>query len=399
MYPARQIAAPMNRTGAPPVRLCALPASGEIQAFDHPGQSVPAQLAQDWIDLAADASEANVFAEHWFVAAALATLGAGAEISILEVRRGAGLIGVIPVSVVRDYGRNPVRFVQNWCHHQLFLGTPLVRSGEEPAFWTGVLDLLDAADWAPNFLHLRCIGADGPVHRGLVAAAQARGRSAPIVHRESRAWLQSTLDAQAYYEQAVRPKKRKEIRRLRNRLGELGRIEMRALESAGVLDMWCDEFLALERAGWKGREGSALACAPPTAQFFRELLGAAWQAGALQFLRLDLDGRPIAMLVNLLSPPGSFSFKTAFDENYAQFSPGVLIQLENLKILERGDVAWMDSCASENHPMIDSLWRERREVVRITIRLRGARRLMVFAASRALEIAWRSLRRISGKAR
>ena len=35
--------------------------------------------------------------------------------------------------------------------------------------------------------------------------------------------------------------------------------------------------------------------------------------------------------------------------------------------------------------MIDSLWTERRAIVRVTVRLKGARRPLVFALCRALE--------------
>jgi hypothetical protein len=176
-------------------------------------------------------------------------------------------------------------------------------------------------------------------------------------------------------------------------------VRARTLVDGLELGRWCDEFLVLERAGWKGREGSALSCSPETEAFFRDALVGAWSAGRLQFLRLDLEGRAIAMLVNFLAPPGSFSFKTAFDESHAIFSPGVLIQLENLKILERADIDWMDSCACEAHPMIDSIWRERREIVRVTIRLSGLRRSIVFSACRVLETLWRAFRTFAGKSR
>jgi len=134
------------------------------------------------------------------------------------------------------------------------------------------------------------------------------------------------------------------------------------------------------------------ACSAETELFFRETLAAAWDAGRLQFLRLDLGGRPIAMLVNFLTPPGSFSFKTVFDEGFARFSPGVLIQLENLAILDNPDIAWMDSCAAQEHPMIDSLWTERRAIVRATVRLKGARRAVIWALCRALETASAALK-------
>ena len=92
------------------------------------------------------------------------------------------------------------------------------------------------------------------------------------------------------------------------------------------------------------------------------------------------------MLVNFLTPPGGFTFKTVFDEAFARFSPGVQIQLDNLDILTRPDIAWMDSCAVEDHPMIDSLWTGRRSIVRVTIRLKGARRTLSYAICRALEL-------------
>lgn len=379
-----RIKAPTDRRGASRVALAAVPASPEVRVIVSPAARAVDALAPEWAQLAAEASEPNAFAEHWFVAAALRTLPADAEVRLLEVRRGGRLIGLLAVEVARFYARLPVRFVRNWCHDQAFLGTPLVAAGEESAFWTAALAALDAADWAPNFLHLRRMGEGGPVLRGLAGAE--------MVHRYFRAFLRSDLAPTAYYGHAVRQKKRKELRRLRNRLAELGRLESRILDDRAALDGWCAAFLALEQAGWKGREGTALASHEAGAQFFHEALAGAWEAGRLQFRRLDLDGRPIAMLVNFLDPPGGFSFKTAFDEDYAQFSPGVLLQVDNLDILDRADIAWMDSCAMQDHPMIDSLWTERRAIVRVTVPLAGARRRIVHAFCRAVEGAWRALK-------
>ncbi len=399
MRPAAQIAVPLDPAGAPPVRLESVRAVSGLRAWVHDGGSIPTALIRDWADLAEAASEPNSFAEPWFVTASLATLGQGREIRLIEVRRDAVLIGVIPLSIEIHYGRLPVRFVQNWCHHQLFLGTPLVRRGEETAFWSALLECLDGAAWAPNFLHLRGLVEDGPVHRGLAAAAALHRRSCATVHCESRALLENGFDPEAYYRAAVRPKKRKEIRRLQSRLAELGEVRARRLEPDEPLEPWCDAFLALERAGWKGRADTALACDPNTQLFFRGAVAGAHAAGRLEFLRLDLDGRPIAMLANFLAPPGSFSFKTCFDEAFARFSPGLLIQLENLAILNRRNIGWMDSCAVAGHPMIDSLWRERRSVIRVTVPLRGARRFMLFAGCRALESGSAALRRLTGGSR
>jgi hypothetical protein len=137
-----------------------------------------------------------------------------------------------------------------------------------------------------------------------------------------------------------------------------------------------------------------LASCPAKAAFFRDAIAGAQAAGRLEFLRLALDGRPIAMLVNFFAPPGGFTFKIAFDEENARFSPGVLIQIDNLAVLERPDVAWMDSCAVEDHPMINSLWTERCSIVRVTIPLAGRRRLALYAGARALETGSAALRRL-----
>ena len=167
---------------------------------------------------------------------------------------------------------------------------------------------------------------------------------------------------------------------------ELGAVT-RSLAPDEDITPWCDAFLALEQAGWKGRAGSALGCDPRTEAFFREALAGARAAGRLDMLRIDVDARPIAMLANFLAPPGGFSFKIAFDEAFARYSPGVLIEIENLGVLARGDIGWMDSCAVESHPMIDSLWGERRTIVRVTVPLSGLRRRLVHGACRALEQA------------
>jgi len=377
----------VDRSGASPARLEAVPAGVGADVFVHRAHDVVDTLAAEWTALARSASEPNVFAEHWFVAASLRTLGAGRDIRLLEVRRASRLIGLLLVTVERGYARLPVRHVRNWLHDQMFLGTPLVAAGEEAAFWAAAIAALDEADWAPGLLHLTSLTEGGPLHRALPG---------DTAFREVRAFLHSDLDATAYYEAAVRQKKRKEIRRLRNRLAETGAIEAHILADPAALAGWCDIYLALERAGWKGRQGSALACRPETERFFRETLAAAQAAGRLQFLRLDAGGKPIAMLVNFLAAPGSFSFKTVFDEDFARFSPGVLIQLENLaNILSHESIRWMDSCAVEDHPMIDGLWMERRGIVRVTVRLKGARRALIFASCRALERGSAGARRLA----
>jgi CelD/BcsL family acetyltransferase involved in cellulose biosynthesis len=347
-----------------------------------------AVFAAEWDDLAAHAAEPNAFVERWFLTASAPL--ADTSVRLLAIRDRGTLIGLLPLARASHYGRLPIAHVENWLHYHAFLGGPLLRRGHEQAAWTAILATLDADPASTGLLHLTNLVEHGPVHTALLATAN---RPCDTVHRIERAMLASDLDPDAYYAATVRKKKRKEIGRLQSRLAEVGSVTTRRFPETGELDEWIDTFLHLEKSGWKGRAGSALACQPETAQFFRDALHGAHAAGKLEMLRLQVDDRTIGILVNFLAAPGSFSFKTAFDEDFARYSPGVLIQLANLGILARRDIAWMDSCAAENHPMINSLWGERRSIVRVTLPLAGWRSRALFHAARTAERAAAALKR------
>ena len=356
--------------------------------IDPPRLSVldPARLddafISAWHRLADHASEPNVFHAPEFLRPAIEHCDTFDRARLLALYVEGQLCGVMPIANERFYGRWPVPHSQNWRHPNCFLGTPLVRPGHETAFWQALLAHLDLRPGAGLFLHLHGIATDGPVYAALEQICEQQKRACAIVLAEERAMLATKLAGPAYYEQVVRKKKRKELARLRNRLAELGTIEtVQGCEAAG-LDAWLDEFLALEQGGWKGRNGSALADMPETRDLFQASTRAAYQAGKLHVIAMRLDGRAIAMLVNFLNPPGGFSFKTTFAEDFARFSPGVLLQIDNLDILSQHGLDWMDSCAAEGHPMIDSLWAQRRHVARVSVALKGYGRPALFGLFR-----------------
>jgi CelD/BcsL family acetyltransferase involved in cellulose biosynthesis len=349
------------------------------------------ELAAAWDRLAREASEPNPFAERWCLQSALHLLDPGRHARLLLVRDGCEgpVIGIMPIAAAAYYGRLPLRHVTGWAHPNHFLGVPLVRAGLESLFWSILLGWCDAAPWARTLVQVPRLTEHGPLHRALVEVARARGGEAETVHREERALLESSLSPEDYWDAAVRPKKRKELRRQANRLAEQGAVRFRRWQAGEPIEPWIDAFLDLEARGWKGRAGSALASHSDTEAWFRAILTAAGEAGKLDMRALDLDERPLAMLINFLAPPGGFSFKTAFDEDYARFSPGVLLQQVNLDLLEDPEIAWVDSCAAPGHPMIDSVWRERRALVWVNVPLSAASDRLRFGLLTKAERLWR----------
>jgi hypothetical protein len=131
---------------------------------------------------------------------------------------------------------------------------------------------------------------------------------------------------------------------------------------------WIEEFLKLEASGWKGRCGGALACSEAGRQYFTEIVGAAFRRGRLLMLGLDYDHQPIARRCAFVAGDGSFAFKTTYDERFAMYSPGAILELDNLTQLEALQrISWMDSCAAADNSLINRISNGRRAIQSLVI--------------------------------
>jgi hypothetical protein len=230
-------------------------------------------------------------------------------------------------------------------------------------------------------LLLRGVPADGPFWDSL----RDSGLKAGVVASWRRAALTVEGDFARWFDGNFERKRRKEYRRLRARLGEMGKLESLAWQSEEPIDQWTDEFLALEAKGWKGQRGTALVADPAAAATLREALRSLSRDGALRFWKLALDGRPIAMLFATVMGGTAWLGKIAHDESFAKYSPGALIILDATEALMADPaVALADSCAQPNHPMIDNIWRERLAMADVLL---APRRFPAFAALLAAERA------------
>lgn len=378
------------RTQAPSILLDAA-ADSHIRLVTLEDADKPAFRAA-WELLVAEAAEPNPFFEPWFLTPALRQWGAQRGIMIKTWYSYGRLSGLLPVRAGAGYYGHRVPHMAGWLHANAFCGAPLILAGREEAFWRALLADADRNAGRALFLHLPKLPADGPALAALDRVLMASPRAQYTAARESRALLTGGGTAAAYLEAAMNAKKRKELRRQRARLAEEGTLTIDRVEGSEGLAEWTAQFLTLESAGWKGAGGSALASALDSHAFFTEALEGAAASGRLERLTMRLDGRPIAMLANFITAPGAFSFKTAFDEGYARFSPGMLLQLENLALLERPTIQWADSCAAEGHPMIERLWRGRRHLESRNIAIGGPLRRALFGVLQAHETRSRTPR-------
>ncbi|MDG5748807.1 GNAT family N-acetyltransferase [Qipengyuania sp. XHP0207] len=349
-------------------------------------------IEPSWLALAHRASTPNAFFEMGFLLPSLAIFDPEGSVTLALLVDEGELRGLMPLIDRESYHGRATPHRSSWLHANMFCGAPLIEKGYEEAFWSAFLLATDRNPGTAWFLNLPQMPLHCAATRVLRKTCRREGRPLQIVHRHFRAILNTGTTPQDYLSQAMPAKSRKELRRQRRRLEELGAVEIVRTRSCTGLVRWIDDFLVLEAKGWKGAGGSSLASDTHTAALFLAAMRRIAEEGRLERLTLTLDGRPIAMLATLLAPPGSFAFKTAFDEDYARFSPGMQLQVENLALLEDHALEWCDSCAAQGHPMIERIWSERHEVVSLSIAVgRGWRRWVGALWARAE--AWRMERR------
>jgi CelD/BcsL family acetyltransferase involved in cellulose biosynthesis len=329
-----------------------------------------ADCVEQWEDLAAHALEPNVFYEPWLLLPALRQYGAQKQLLFLLVfaedptrpLAPPQLIGLLPLER-RRYCALPVAMLGFWQYPHCFLCTPLVRAGRAAACLGALFDWLASEPQGTSLFELPLQNENGPWHRALIERLHQHGTPTFSARRYVRAFFEPASDLESYLTEALPGKTRRELRRQWHRLSELGELVATTLGPEHDAEIWLTDFLRLEASGWKGLQGTALAIRDADRIFFRALVSEAYRRGRLMMTALRLNDRPVAMKCSLLAGDGSFSFKIAYDEAYSRFSPGVLLELDNIgRLHAQRKVRWMDSCAEADHPMIDRLWTGRRTV-------------------------------------
>jgi hypothetical protein len=320
-----------------------------------------------WQALAEHAVECNVFFEPWFLLPALEAVGAGERFSfVLLFKRNPAsgqaplLHGFFPLRCSRLSRLAPLGVLESWKHPYSYLATPLIREDDAEGCLHAFFDWLQSDPLGAALWRLEEVNAEGPFAWLLHHVCQQRRRPVFLVDAWCRRLFVPGTDTDSSLHQAMTHKHVKDIRRKERTLAQRGRLERRILEPAGDVSQWIDDFLKLESSGWKGRSGTALACRPADAAFFRRVVEAGFAQGRMFLIGLYLDERPIAMKCHLLAGKAAFAFKIAFDESVAAHSPGVLLEVAAMDVLhENRFLEWIDSCAARES-MFDRLWLGRR---------------------------------------
>lgn len=351
-----------HRDDAPPVPRMSVVAIEDLDVLED--------YVQAWEDLAEEALEVNPFYEPWMLMPALRGLAKRENVRVvlvLTIERGEPVLcGVFPLERRAQYKGLPVAVLRPWQHLYCPLCTPLIRASCARECLDAFLDWLAGEARCP-LMEFNLVSGDGPFHELLNDCLTRRNSLSFASESYERALFRPMETADIYERAAISVRHRQDMRRRQRRLSELGRVEFDALEPDGDVDKWIEEFLQLEVSSWKGKQGGAFACADANRNYFATVAKEAFRRGKLMMSAIRLDGQPLALRLGLTAGRGAFGFKIAYDENHARFSPGILLEIENIRLLHsRPDIEWMDSCATPVH-FINRLWLDRRAIQSVLV--------------------------------
>ncbi|HYY82950.1 MAG TPA: GNAT family N-acetyltransferase, partial [Beijerinckiaceae bacterium] len=166
----------------------------------------------------------------------------------------------------------------------------------------------------------------------------------------------------AYATRHLSASRRKGLRRRRSKLAELGEVTFRSVTEGPALAEAVEDFLALERAGWKGSRGTALASRPATIELARALFASAGGPVAARADMIRLDGRPIAVSLALDCGRTAHLLKTAFDESLRAYGPGVVLEAEIVRACHEERFADRLDSASLPGGVLDDLYADRERI-------------------------------------
>ena len=318
-----------------------------------------AAIADEWRRLAWRAVEPNAFYEPAFALAAAPLLGASVQVGLIWSQTPRQLVGLFPVRVDRGRYGVPFSILVGWTHPYAPYGMPLVdRDMVEPVIAAWV-DHIAHDPGLPDLVLMPFLGQAGPFASTLADVLARRGCQATAFDRHQRPLLAPGANRADYFQRTMGGKRFRHFRRRQRRLEELGGVCFEQLQNTEAVARGLDDFFRIEAIGWKGRSGTAAAQNEAVHRFMRSAVTALSAEGKVAIERLSAGGKTIAAAIALKSGDGAWGWKVAYDEAYADYSPGILAVagLTEALLAEPG-IAQADSCASADDTMAPQLWAE-----------------------------------------
>ncbi|MGZ5937554.1 MAG: GNAT family N-acetyltransferase [Rhizomicrobium sp.] len=351
-----------------------------------------ADIGQQWDDLVQRASS-NVFMNPAALKAASETNFARIDV-LLAWEQGVGqrkLVGLWALQLRKVAPFWPM-VLEALPYNYAFVSSPVV----DPSYIDEVIPAFFAAieksPALPNVISLQSLDAECPSYPVMQKELAAR-RVTPLMLSEN---------ARPFVTREFGVKRsgstRKKLRQDWNRLSSLGAVDVVNDRMPAAAQQAFETFLALEKASWKGANGTALLSDPQDAAFVRRLFQdlATRQNASVALLRVG--GEAIAAQVLMYCGTTAYTWKTAFNAEYSKYSPGTLLIDKITDELFAGpDILAINSCAAEASFMAQ-LWAGRRAMVDMLVDI-GPGKSLGFRLEAGRQLGYQRLRSLRDRLR
>lgn len=326
-------------------------------------------IAPQWDELVPRASS-NVFMNPAALAAAAATGFAKLRVLLAweQVASQRKLVGMWALQVRRPMPLWP-EFSEALPYTYAFLSSPVV----DPAFADQVvpafLDAIEQDPLLPDVVGLTSFDAECPSYAAMSKWLAARGIEPLIVACSSRPFVTK--------EHGVKRSgsTRKKLRQDWNRLSALGAVDVVNDRSPEAVGQAFETFLAMEKASWKGERGTALLSDVRDAAFTRRLVQNLADRQACSVALLQVNGEVAAAQVLMYCGSTAYTWKTAYNAEFARYSPGhLLVDKVTDQLFAQPEIDAINSCAAEDSFM-GQLWTGRRTMLDMLFDVSGTKSL------------------------
>jgi CelD/BcsL family acetyltransferase involved in cellulose biosynthesis len=330
----------------------------------HQGVAALDRLTPEWNELCESGPDDLPFYRPEWTRAYVRSFAPQGKLLILTVRCSGRLVAVMPL--LREWRRFyglPVQTLRSPINYYV-LAFSLVRRTEPEgevamrALWKHLAAL---GNW--DMIKLSAVRVGGAVER-LVETVKAGGFTIATLP-----WTASSFISVPESEEGLDriPRSARLRQRLRQIARELSDRSIELLISSDVRDNddLLKRFYVLESSGWKGQRATAIASHAESQQFWDDIAEYASQSRYLRLYGLELDGNLVAGLFGLQYRGRTFLPKIAFNEDYAQYSPGQLLMTYITRDSKKNGMieidilgtpsGWNSRWTSESHAMVEYL--------------------------------------------